>query len=310
MKRFVYISPDSNSPTGGIKVIYKHVELLNELGIPASVVHFAPGFACDWFSHRAPVISIDQVLTTDIVVIPEIMTVLGNQFAANGVPYCMFVQNGYLVLPTAPLGEVYACYRDARAILSISEDTSDYLASVFPEFAHKIIRVKYSVDVSRFSVGEKRLKVTYMPRKQPLHASNLVPWLLRQFPQWEFQMIHGMHEDVVAEHLKSSRVFLALSDFEGCPVPPLEAALCGNVVVGYPGWGGCEYWEEPNFIRVEMGNLRQFVERFRRAAAASLNTEAAQALLPGMQRLARDYGQETEKALLLQAVQRIYSWVR
>ncbi|WP_066332505.1 hypothetical protein [Azohydromonas lata] len=305
MTRFVYVSPDSNTPTGGIKVIYKHAELLCELGIPAAVAHITPGFSCDWFSHRAPVITLNDMLRTDIAIVPEIMTVLGNHFAANGVRYCMFVQNGYLVLPTAPMNEVYACYRDATAILSISEDTSDYLAGVFPEFAHKIVRVKYSVDVSRFSVGEKRLKATYMPRKQALHANNLVPWLVRQFPSWEFQPIHGMHEDVVADHLKSSRVFLAFSDFEGCPVPPLEAALCGNVVVGYPGWGGREYWEAPNFLPVDMGDIRQFAEKFRRATAASMNAEAAQALWPGIQRLAREYGLQTEKMLLLQAVQRI-----
>jgi hypothetical protein len=225
--------------------------------------------------------------------------------AANGTRYCMFVQNGYLVLPTRPMEEVYTCYRNATAILSISDDTSDYLAGVFPEFAHKIVRVKYSVDVMRFSVGEKRLKATYMPRKQPLHANNLVPWLARQYPQWEFQPIHGMHEDQVAEHLKSSRVFLAFSDFEGCPVPPLEAALCGNVVVGYPGWGGREYWEAPNFLPVHMGDIREFAERFRRAAIASLDPLGVQTLVPGIRRLASEYGEEAERSLLLQSVQRV-----
>lgn len=305
MSRLVYISPDSNVPTGGIKVIYKHAELLSQLGVPATVMHFERGFRCDWFSHEAPVAYIDQLLSTDIVMVPEIMTILGNQLKKIGVRYCMFVQNGYLVLPTRPMDEVWTCYRDAVAILSISEDTSEYLASVFPEFAHKIVRVKYSVDTARFKPADKQNKATYMPRKLPHHASNIVPWLAREFPGWTFQPLHGMHESVVAEHMQTSRVFLAFSDFEGCPVPPIEAALSGNVVVGYPGWGGREYWHAPNFWPVEMGHMRQFAQQFRAAAALSLLPDAQARLAPGMATLAGAYGLEAEKALLLQMVERV-----
>ncbi|MED5619842.1 hypothetical protein [Ideonella sp. BN130291] len=307
MSRLVYISPDSNTPTGGIKVIYKHAELLASLGVPATVMHFAQGYRCDWFNHQAPIAYIDQLLTSDIVMVPEIMTILGTQLHSIGVRYCMFVQNGYLVLPTRPIQEVWECYKNAVAIVSISEDTSDYLASVFPEFAHKIVRVKYSVDTARFKPEAKLNKATFMPRKLPHHASNVVPWLAKEFPGWTFQPIHGMNEDQVAEHLRTSRVFLAFSDFEGCPVPPIEAALCGNVVVGYPGWGGLEYWHAPNFLKVEMGHMRQFVDQFRQAAAMSLRADAQLALAPGMAALAHDYGLQAEKALLLAGVQRVHA---
>ncbi len=305
MSRLVYISPDSNTPTGGIKVIYKHAELLAQLGEPATVMHFAHGYRCDWFAHDAPIAYIDQLLTSDIVMVPEIMTILGNQLHNIGVRYCMFVQNGYLVLPTRPIQEVWQCYKNAVAILSISEDTSEYLASVFPEFAHKIVRVKYSVDTSRFKPGEKLNKATFMPRKLPHHANNIVPWMVKEFPGWVFQPLHGMHESVVAEHMQTSRVFLAFSDFEGCPVPPIEAALSGNVVVGYPGWGGREYWHAPNFLPVEMGHMRQFAEQFRAAVALSLRDDAQGLLAPGMASLASNYGFEAEKATLLQGIARV-----
>ena len=305
MTRFLFVSPDSNTPTGGVKVIYKHVELLQSLGHDAHVMHFKRPFRCDWFENAAPVVYFDELRTTDMLMVPEIMTIFGTQLASIGMRYCMFVQNGYLVLPTAPLPELFNCYKNATAILSISDDTSDFLAGVFPEFAHKIIRVKYSVDTERFQPRAKLKKCTYMPRKLPLHSANLVPWLARAFPDWTFQPIHGMNEQQVAEQLESSSVFLAFSDFEGCPVPPIEAALSGNVVVGYPGWGGREYWDAPNFQSVPMGDMRAWVDQFRIAAAFAQREDAQAQLAPGIAKLKLAYGLPEETRLLAGAFARI-----
>ncbi len=311
MTRYLFVSPDSNTPTGGVKVIYKHVELLQKLGVDAHVMHFKRPYRCDWFENHAPIVYFDELRPTDMLMVPEIMTIFGTQLASIGMRYCMFVQNGYLVLPTAPLQEVWNCYKNATAILSISEDTSSFLGSVFPEFAHKIVRVKYSIDTERFNpqallAGQaKQKKCTFMPRKLPLHSANLVPWLARAFPDWTFQPIHNMNEAQVAAELESSRVFLAFSDFEGCPVPPLEAALSGNVVVGYPGWGGREYWDAPNFLPVPVGDMRAFVEQFRAAAATALQPDAAALLAPGIERLKNAYGLDAETELLQLMVQRV-----
>ncbi|MEY2894210.1 MAG: hypothetical protein RJA98_4118 [Pseudomonadota bacterium] len=305
MSRFVYVSPDSNTPTGGIKVIYKHVELLNALGVEACVMHFKRGFRCDWFANTAPVICLEELRTTDFVMVPEIMTVLGNQLHGMGMRYGMFVQNGYLVLPTASIEEVTRCYRNASAILSISDDTTGMLSGIFPELSGKIIRVKYSVDTERFKPAEKTRTVTFMPRKLPQHASNVVPWLAKSFPAWRFQPLHGMTEDQVAQALAGSRVFLAFSDFEGCPVPPIEAALAGNMVLGYPGWGGQEYWKEPNFRAVNFGDVRDFVRKFHEVSAFATQPGIDRILAPGMAQLAHAYGLQAETDLLLHATAQI-----
>ena len=63
----------------------------------------------------------------------------------------------------------------------------------------------------------------------------------------------------MAQALKRSSVFLAFSDLEGLPLPPLEAALTGNFVVGYHGEGGREYWHDGVFVGIEKGNLHSFV---------------------------------------------------
>lgn len=42
---------------------------------------------------------------------------------------------------------------------------------------------------------------------------------------------------------------------EGLGLPPLEAALSGNKVIGYSGQGGKEYWIKSIFKEVENGDV-------------------------------------------------------
>ena len=44
-------------------------------------------------------------------------------------------------------------------------------------------------------------------------------------------------------------------------MPPLEAAIAGNKVIGYSGGGGKEYWIKPIFDEVQPGNIKQFCEK-------------------------------------------------
>lgn len=305
MRRLIYVSPDSNSPTGGIKVIYQHVQMLRSMGFDAHVMHFAEGFRCDWFPNTAPIISLSQLRSTDIVMVPEIMTQFALTLHEQGITYGMFVQNGYLVLPTADTDTLQRCYRHAVAVLSISDDTSGLLQSVFPDVAAKTIRVTYSVDAAKFTPEPKKMLVTYMPRKLPLHANNVVPWLRLAFPQWQFMALHGMSEDQVAAAMRISAVFLAFSDFEGCPVPPIEAALAGNLVLGYHGWGGREYWREPNFRSVDMGDVRDFVRKFHEVAHFVSQPQAQAQMAPGIERIRHDFSPATERANLALAVERL-----
>jgi len=45
--------PDDSTPRGGIKQVYRHVEILERAGIEARVLHTQLGFTCTWFEHRA-----------------------------------------------------------------------------------------------------------------------------------------------------------------------------------------------------------------------------------------------------------------
>ena len=52
----------------------------------------------------------------------------------------------------------------------------------------------------------------------------------------------GLTEVQVAALLQRSRIFMAFSHLEDCRLPPLEAALSGNQVIGDTGRGAKEYW--------------------------------------------------------------------
>jgi hypothetical protein len=50
-----YACTDRAAPAGGIKVLYRHVDLLVRNGIEAYVLHERPPFRCTWFPNRTPI---------------------------------------------------------------------------------------------------------------------------------------------------------------------------------------------------------------------------------------------------------------
>jgi Glycosyl transferases group 1 len=50
-----YVCPDVDGPSGGIRVIYRHVDVLVRNGIDAYVLHERRGFRCTWFANETPV---------------------------------------------------------------------------------------------------------------------------------------------------------------------------------------------------------------------------------------------------------------
>ena len=48
---------------------------------------------------------------------------------------------------------------------------------------------------------------------------------------------------------------------EGLPLPPVEAAISGNKVIGYTGEGGKEYWRKPIFIEIKSSEIKDFCKK-------------------------------------------------
>lgn len=266
--RIIYALPPQVTASGGVKVSYRHSELLNQMGVESYIYHPADEkFSCQWFEHKAKFISTGELNPkTDLIVIPEIWaSVWVERLKSMGFKVCIFVQNAYLTFANMNQDDPMAlekAYKQADLVTVISEDSMMYMQDLCGVDPAKMVRQIYSVNTQLFRPGTKEKKITYMPRKMPEHTARVIPALERKLSsRWKIVPIDGKNERDVAKELSSSLIFLAFSGFEGLPVPPVEAALAGNAVIGYHGEGGREYWWRPTFTEVSVGDIQSFVLR-------------------------------------------------
>ncbi len=304
--RIIYGCPSDDTPTGGVKVIYKQSEILNNLGIESGIWHpQKPDFVCSWFKNNVRRIA-DAELNpaTDLIVIPEIwISAYFNNLKALGFKVAVYVQNCYFThfnLNPAPNNLTPDLMRAADLLLSISDDTSQFLTDLVKADPNKVILQRYSIDQSLFNVGAKKKLITYMPRKLPQHSLRVVAALRPLLPpDWVISAIEKMNETEVASVLSQSAVFMSFSEFEGLPVPPVEAAISGNLVIGYHGEGGRQYWREPNFVEIECGNVQKFaltvVDYVRQLESGQFQLNS---LLEGIKLLKNEFSLKTELDML------------
>jgi len=304
--RIIYGCPPDNTPTGGVKVIYKQSEILNGLGIESAIWHPQhPDFKCTWFENSAVLIRDGELNpATDLIVIPEIwISAYFNNLKGMGFKVAVYVQNCYFThfnMNPAPNNLTPDLMRAADLLLSISDDTSRFLTDLVGVDPSKIILQRYSIDQSLFSLGVKRKLITYMPRKLPQHSMRVVAALKPLLPaDWVISAIEKMNEQEVATALSQSAIFMSFSEFEGLPVPPVEAAISGNLVIGYHGEGGRQYWSAPNFIEIECGNVQKFVLTVL-AYVQQIQSGQFQmsALNPGIEKLREAFSEKNELEML------------
>ena len=59
--RILFICPDINKPVGGIKQIYRQVDVLNKNGFQAYILHENNNFKCTWFNNETKILYNKQV---------------------------------------------------------------------------------------------------------------------------------------------------------------------------------------------------------------------------------------------------------
>ena len=259
---------EKNNKSGGDKVIYKQSEVinnLNQIGVNSSVLHVEnTSMRLDWFEHQVK-FKKDHNFdpNNDLVVIPEILLLEhANLLSKINVSYAIFVQNGYLIdAYTQNYDGLALAYKNASLILAISEDAATCITAAYPWTVDKIVRISCFIDANKFKSSEsKENLVTYMPRKLGRHASLIKFFLNEKIPKnWKLKGINGLDEVGVISLLGKSKIFLSFSELEGLGLPPAEAALCGNYVIGYTGEGGKEYWKPPIFTEIYSGDIKKFV---------------------------------------------------
>jgi glycosyltransferase involved in cell wall biosynthesis len=303
-----FICPDYQPPSGGIRKLYRCVDILNRAGLNAAILHTRPGFRCGWFENATRVVSAEEISLRprDVLVVPEIY---GRSIRdlPRGIRQVIFNQNAYNTLQSLidePANAApYTDNPDLALVMVVSQDNADVIAHSFPGIP--VRRLHLGIDPALYHPPQspKPRRTVYMPRKRPDDAASVLALLKLRgaLDGWDVIAIDGRSEFETAELLRTAKLFLSFSLREGFGLPPLEALACGCVVVGYHGFGGREYFHPPFATAVEDGDIAAFV---RTAEATIRNLEkdpqATDFMMAAASRFAFEhYPLETERRDLL-----------
>lgn len=303
-----FLVPDYAEPSGGVRVTYRHVDLLNAHGRSAAVLHQKPGFRCSWFDNDTRVVSAADAAVgpEDLLVVSELeVDLLAEQTMT--VPHAVFNQSGALTWKFGP-GAVSAHLRGDSgplAMLTVSQQVARMLTFAFPRSDVRI--VPPSIDTAIFHPGQAAPErvIAYMPRRDAPEAQLL--WnLLAGRPAlqgWRLQAIHGVPQAEVAARLRKSSMFVAVSLREGFGLPSAEAMACGAFVVGYHAFGGREFFDTEDTMPVEPGDVVALAQAIEFAVVRE-NEESGWMRGRGLaasMRIIRAYSREREEQALLRA---------
>ena len=340
-----YLCPDSNHPTGGIQVIYRHVDILNRHGMPAYVLHQKHGFRCTWFENNTqvaytrfplgsmvsrirnkvrerfnpggiktiPVVNAPsrEIGADDVLVLPEAR---GPELASigRGIPRVILNQNGFLTFKRfsfsqATLNNPYAA-PSVRAVMVNSEHCEEYVRHAFPGVDTR--RFYLSVDPALFHFqAQKKKQICFSQIKNAPDALQVVNILKFRGVLADFKITPFINvpQERVAALMRESLIFLSLGNREGFGLPAAEAMACGCIVIGYHGWGGKEFFKEEFSFPVEDGDILGFARRVEEVIRAYSADESylLEQRRSASQFIAEEYSPEREERELVQAWKQI-----
>ena len=341
----IYLCTAEKGPSGGAKNIYNHSEKINKLKIKnlsSQILHIKKNKVSKFNSSLKKVFKISNKKYSgwgvkdikpvdnfkskwlessislkknfifeknkDFLIFPEIFAHLAKDLCLNkNISYGIFVQNGYSLNSTSNHKILDEVYNKAKFILSYSKNISDCIKIAFPKNQNKIIKTNISINIEKFNFKvRKKNIITYMPRKLSSHSNNLLFFLKKHLPKkWKLKSLHNLNERDVYKNLKLSKIFLSFSELEGLGMPPIEAALAKNIVIGYPGEGGKEYWKKPLFNEIPQGNILKFLSEIMKNIKRKNNGFESY-----RKKLVEKYSAKNELKYLKQMVKKIKSQVR
>tara|TARA_Y100001933_G_C18914411_1_gene528174 strand:+ start:117 stop:1088 length:972 start_codon:yes stop_codon:yes gene_type:complete len=266
-RRLLFVCyPDTNHPIGGVKQIYRQVELLHRAGWDAYVLQEQPGFRADWFSSDAPVLDLESYLASppcaenDLVVLPE--TWLTNvPHYLPGIPKVIFNQNAFYSFGLSGDcdNRTLDLYRhsDIKAVVTVSRDSRNLLVEGCGIPEEHCFAVINGIDRQLFHApAVKHRRVVFLGRKHVDHARK-VALMASQHPKLKnvsFRELPRLQHEEVASALQDALIFLNCGHPEGFGLPLAEAIACGCLVVGYHGLAGRDF-ALPHMQVVEFGDL-------------------------------------------------------
>ena len=284
--RLFYYCGENPQPTGGNKIVYRHVDLLAQAGFDAWVYHPTDHFAYSGLVDQPRIVGPSTIVARrcDLFVLPEDAGP-GMAVFASGMRKLIFNQNSYYTFRHFGLDPQVLppyCCSDVIGALVVSEDNRRYLQYAFPNLKCERLILSLNFDLFRFVPwGEKRRQIAYMTRKNEDDVAQVVKILASRarLSGWHLVPIQGLSEREVARVMGESRLFLAFGHPEGLSLSNLEALACGCRIIGYSGRAGREYFDPTSSIEIEVGDILGFCEAVEDFIAQSEFNEAEDALI-------------------------------
>jgi len=238
----------------------------------------------------------------DFVIIPEIFShfAIDLNLKKKNIKYGIFVQGSYHMNTTSDFKKIKSSYENANIIIVSSDNSKDFVNQLFPKCKNKIFKVSISVDSLRYDKKNKKENfITCMPRKLPVHYLLLDFYLKNKLPKnWKIDRLDNIDEKTLIHKINRSKIFLSFSHLEGLGLPPIEAALAKNLVIGYNGGGGKEYWKKPIFHEIKYGEIKEFGDKILKEIN-NYNTQWIKKTTLQRTQLLNRYSKKTEKKMLV-----------
>lgn len=262
MSKIFYVCPTVNYPSGGIKLLYRHVFHLNRIGFEAYIIHTKETFAPFKYEYKVPILWFDEIPfydENDIVVIPEGMPGMIKSFGNKTKRSVVIALNWLYIYLFMNNYENWCDWGITRAI------SPSPMIKNFVEWSMNIptTLIQDYIDTRRYQYqpSRKKDKISFMSRKSVM--GQLVCKIInkKRIPvsNFEWRPLEHFDESTYANHLIESKIYMACSSYEGVNMSVLEAMSAGCLVIGFAGVGGKDYMvgEGPtqNCILVENEDL-------------------------------------------------------
>ncbi|QEE27297.1 glycosyltransferase [Terriglobus albidus] len=314
--RIFYFSYRHNSPTGGQKHTYRHVDILSRNGFSAFVFHPGPEFRLTWFQNETPVITESEFYSLvdpdrDVVVLPEDLGTAITCYPGRKVIFNKNLFLGFraLGLPDVPMYPYSA--PDVVAAFVVSEHNFSHIQFAFPRLHVERVYLEVNTDIFRFNpLSQKKPRIAFVAKDIDglltcYHMTKARTMAgLNSGAAFEWIEIREKTETETAAILKEALIFLFLSCSEGMGRMPLEAMASGCLLASY----GCGPLHEtvPPYAAFSPGDIVPLVthiEKIMSSYGTSLDVWQ-NAVMQGL-KVVQDYRPERQERALLQSWHRI-----
>jgi glycosyltransferase involved in cell wall biosynthesis len=235
-----YFCPDYPEPSGGIRRLYFHVEILKNEGIDAHIVHFQKDFHLKWFKTNLKPLYLSEGLkfrNSDYVVIPEGLIQISSQILKS--KKILLVLNPQYLFEAVFPEEMFRLMKDHKIVTnshSISEFIQWYLSN------GDVFTFETGIDENIFypnlhkNTSQRSIQVAFSKRKDvDSHRATLLAKEHLKTLGIELSCVEvgDLPLEEYAAVLRDTNIWLTTSFSHGFPRTTLEAMACGCLCVGY-----------------------------------------------------------------------------